>query len=479
MKHLLNRRIATVLVAGLFGVLAALPAASASASSSASGVPLQASTGVGSPDTATLALGRWLTPTEAEKLLEGLPIGKGVGAISPEALAKALAGLPGLQALDVGHLEESLKSTLEGLGSGATLEDLKNPTSLVATLETTLDKLLSLPELLKLEGLLGGEPLGLKLEEALTKVEPSELLAELLGSSSKPEALLEELLGVLPAELVESILGEGLGGGPLSSMTVSELAADLGITVKVLLEQIGETASQLPETKEILLDPLANGEVLSVLDGTNRIVLGTLSSLLDLEGKEGSEGEEGSKGTPGEEGKEGAEGKEGSKGTPGEEGKGTEGSKGGSGEGGSGGSGGTSGSGGSAGTGTTGTTLVVNVPPSTATPATPAAPATKAKTAKVTVGKIVVLKHSVHGIIARIVVKTPGAGKLKASNRDVQPVNRNVGAARELSFKVVLSRAGAATAHRHAPRAMTVKLRIAFAPSDGARSQTTVKLRFR
>ncbi|MHB1809534.1 MAG: hypothetical protein ACYCU0_09570, partial [Solirubrobacteraceae bacterium] len=420
----------------------------------------------------TYKLERLLSSAEVQKLLGGLSIGSLPGQISPEALAKALASLPALEALKVTDLEASLKKALEGLGSGTTLGLLAAPQSLVSNVVGLLDKLLSPLELLKLESLLGGESLQSKLEGALSTVQLDELLAKLTGSSSEPTALLEGLLGKLPTGTVESLLGGKLEA-PAIKTTVGELAAELGLTVEELLKQLGETVAQLPETKEVLLDPLSNGELLSVLNGTNRVVLGTLGHLLGLGGGAGSEGGTGGKGGSG-------------KGEGGSGGKGEGGGSGGSGSGGTGGAGGTSGGGTtSGGTKATGTTLIVGVPEAASAPAASTTPAaisasaakTKAAT-KVTKGRIVVVKHTVHGAVASIVVQTPGAGKLFARNRRVNPVNRHVGVARRLSFKVVLSRASAKAARR-GRRALRMKLRIVFKPTDGPRSHAIVQLRFR
>jgi hypothetical protein len=484
MRHPVRRRFqaatgrcaSVALITALFGVLAALPAASASASETSVGATAPSvgiEVGGGALDTPIYELDHWLTPAEVEKLLGGLQIGSLSGEISPEELAKTLASVPALQALKISDLEASLKSTLEGLGSGATLSLLENPTSLLSPLVSTLESLLSPLELLKLESLLGGESLQSKLEGALTKVELSELLAGLTGSATEPQALLEGLLGALPTELVEGLIGTKLGESPITATTVSELAADLGLTVEELAKGLGETVGQLPETAEVLLAPLSNGELLSVLDGTNKLLIGTLGSLLNLKGSEGGEdGNGGEGGEGGGEGGEGGSGEGGEGGGKGGEGGSGEGGKGGSSEGGLGGSGGTSGG------GATGTTLVVSVPATTTTAPATTTTSAKAKASKKTTGKIVVIKHTVHGFVATIVVKTPGAGKLTVNDRRVNRVDRKVSKARTFSFKVVLSRAGAKAARRSA-HALSTQVRIVFEPTNGARSHAIVKLRFR
>lgn len=469
-----TRYVTTALVAALFGTLAAIPAAPAVASQAPSGAtPIAPNgTGVSALTTPAYELNRWLTAAEVEKLLSGLKIGGLSGEITPEALAKALASLPALEGLKISGLEESLKTTLEGLGSGATLSLLENPTSLASTVTGLVDKLLSLEELLKLESLLGGESLQEKLEGALTKVELTELLAKLTGSSSEPAALLEQLLSGLPTEVVEKLLGTTLSEAPVSTTTVGELASGLGTTVEGLTNQLGVTVGQLQPTGEVLLAPLSNGEVLSVLPATSKVLLGTLDTLL------GTKGGEGSKGGSGEGSGEGGSG------GAGEGGSGAGGS-GGSGSGAKGGAGGVGGAGGTSGggSGATGTTLVVSVPAATS-PAAATSPSTDAAThpakrhGKLTVGRIRVVKHAVHGFAASIVVKTPGAGMVLVNNHRVDAVRRHVGKARRLSFRVVLSRSSARLARRR-HHALRMKVRIVFKATHGRRSHAIVKLRFR
>jgi hypothetical protein len=461
MQNIVRRRWAAPLVAALFGLLAALPAANAGATTPADAFHHSDARlpDVVAPDAATYQVQRWLTPDEAEELLASLPVGEGGEAISPQAIAEVLAGLPAFEALEVGHLEESLQSTLEGLGSGATLEDLENPASLATALQATLEGLLSGGELLGLNGLLGGESLAGKLEEALSSVDVNELLAKLLGSSGEPAALLEQVLSLLPPEALEGILGAKLGEGPISTTTVGELAGGLGTTTEELVQEVDETTQQLPETTEASLAPLANGELLSIIPATNRLVLGTLSSLLGQSSEEPSK-EEGGKGGAGE----GGEGGSG------------EGGEGGSGEGGTGGQGGNGGNGssGGGGSGSGGPTVIVNVPSSKPTGSAASAGGGAATSKE----KIVVLRHRVHGSVAMIVVKAPGAGELRATGRRLHPVKRRIDSARRLSFIVALSKAAAAKARRRAHRTK-VRLRIVFAPTQGTRSHAVVKLRFR
>lgn len=432
MPILVNRRVAAVAVAALLGLLAALPAAPAGAASGSVVKPL--TTPAGATYTAS-----WLSSEEVTSLLGGLPlnelpIGSGLGEISPEALLKALEALPVFNALGGDELE-ALKKAINGLGSGGTLEILKDPSSLTSGLTQTLEKLLGLG------GLLGGKNSGeiaKQLEEALEHVNVGELLSQLLGSSQSPEAiaLLEKLLKLLP---IEPILHEGLGSSPVSPQTLEELAKELGMSSEELVKELGSTG-------EAVTGELANGKLITVLNGTGELVVGTLDKVLGGEtgkeaGKETTETKETS--TEEETVKE--------TGTSKDTGAGTDNgiSPGGAG----------------------GTQVTVNFPGKGVSAAVK-------KATKKTVGKIVVLKHSVHASVAKIVVRTPGAGRITANNRDIRTVSRRVGRARRLTFEVVLSKAGIASLTR-GKRTHTLRLRIVFVPTHGLRSHAILKLRFR
>ncbi|HEY1687488.1 MAG TPA: hypothetical protein VGF95_01340 [Solirubrobacteraceae bacterium] len=457
MHIFVNRRVAAVAAAALLGLLAALPAAPASAS--------------GGSATYTAS---WLPSSEVEQLLgqlplSSLPIGGGSGAISPEALIEALEALPAFDGLNTEDLE-ALQSTIEGLGSGATLEILNNPGSLTSGLEATLKNLLG-----GLGKLLGGgnsaEEITGELEKALKGVNVEELLSQLLGSSQSPTALLEELLTLLPSTGLEQILGGSLGGSPVSTKTLEELANELGETSE-------ELAKELETSGEALTTELSNGEVLTVLNGTGKLVIGTLDKILGglPGGNEGTKEEtnkekETSKEETGKETETNKEKEEKEQESKEKESKEKEAKekeivtekevkeK------------ETSGNDTGNGSGAGGTQVTVNLPPTGTSAAV-----SKAK--KKTLGKIVVLKHSVHAGVATIMVRVPGAGRVTAHNGDIRTVNRRVGRARKLTFAVELSKAGVASL-THGKHAHSLRLRIVFRPTHGLRSHAILKLRFR
>ena len=130
--------------------------------------------------------------------------------------------------------------------------------------------------------------------------------------------------------------------------------------------------------------------------------------------------------------------------------------------------------------GGTGTTVVVSVPQAAAVSPSPASgtPRKPRRGAKLTTGRIVVVKHTVHGLVASIVVKTPGAGRILVDGSRIDQVRRHVGRARRLSFRVLLS-SGAAKIARRAHHSLSLKVRIVFAATHGRRSHAIVRLRFR
>lgn len=453
-----NRYTATALTASMLGLLAALPAAPAGASTTP-----RRSSQIASPNAiSTYELSKVLTTAQLEELLAGLPISElGSGAISPETLSKALASLPALEGIEgvkSEELQKALQKALEGLSSGTTLKEaLENPTGLTSTTVSTLESLLG--------GLLGGSEateLTKELEEALSKVGASELITKLLGSSESPTATLEQLLSLLPTSLVQGVLGGELGELPFSQKTLEELASELGMTTETLDKEVGSTTEQLPGTTEAVLAPLSSGETVAILNGAEKLVVSTLSTLAPAGGStEGGSGEGGSG-----------------------SGEGTgEGS--GSGEGGAGsGSGGTvSGGTTSGGTGgspaggtasTTGPTVIVNLPTSQTSGS-----ANAAQKKHRPGGHIKILRHHVYHTTARLLLKVPDAGKIVVRNKHVRTIRRHVGHGRRLSLLVVLSKAGVASVRHHRRHGLRFRLKVVFKPKHGARSHAAVRLRFR
>jgi hypothetical protein len=427
---------AAALCASLLGLLAALPASSANART----VPVSRSA------LASYELSKVFSAQQLEELLAKLPVSVNESPLTPQALAAALAHLPALEGLEVKHLEEALKKGFEKLGAGTTLEEaLQNPTALAATVTQTVQGLLSPLELTLLEDLLG-QSLSQSLQGALGEVNSGELLQRLLGSESQgPAKTLEGLLQSLPKSTVEKLFGSGLGSTPVTEQTVSELAEEVGMTSKEIAESAGESTSELPPTAKALTAPLSNKAAVSVLDGTDKAVLDTLSSLVPGAGEgEGS-------------------GKEGSGSGSGGSGAGS----GGSGSGGS-GSGGSSGAGGNG--GSSGTTVIVNVP-------TQSASGGGGKSSSATAGHVKVLGHRVHGDVATITLAAPGAGTIVLRNGDIKPIARKVAHAGQVSIRVKLSKAGIAAVRRH--RRLLLHLGVSFRPSQGASSRASMALLFK
>ncbi len=434
----LNRCSAIALSTGLLGLLAALPASSATASSAGR---RPQTTGQASPGNVLVSyeLGSVLSSAQLQELLSKLPIGLS-GPISPQALAQALSELPALKGLGIGHLQETLKSAIEGLGSGAKLEGvLESPAAFVSELETTLKKLFPL-EALKLESLLGGKSISEELSEALGQVDVGELLQKLLGSGSEgPAMTLEALLKTLPGATVEKVLGSGLSGDSVAEQTVQQLAEKVGMTSEELAAKVGATSTELPATAKALTAPLSDEKALSVLDGAHKAVVDILSSL-----------------PPG-----GASGEG--------EGAGDGAGSGGSGSGGS----GVGGSGDSPRAQASGPTVIVNMPAQTQGSTSAA---TKSQSASA--GRVRVISRRMHGDVATIVITTPGRGTVALRNGDIKPITHQVGHAGRLTLQVRLSRAGhvAARRRRHGLR---LHLTVSFTPSRGTASRASTALRFK
>lgn len=426
-------------------LLAALPASSSAAATAGRAGQIKPNT-----VSASYTLNSMLTPQQLEELVGELPVGVGTSALSPAELAQALAHLPALESLHVSHLQEGLKKSFEGLGSGAKLEEaLSNPATLLSGAATEVEKLLSPTELLALKGLLGGTSLTKTLQEALETADAGEVLHELIASGSEgPGKTLEALLETLPSPVAQGLLGSTLGSEPVSEQSVQTLAEKLDISAQQLAESAGQNTTELPGTAKALTMPLSDGEVVSVLDGVDKAAIGTLDTLAPEGGPGG--GEAG--------------------------GSGSGGSGAGSGGSGAGGAGTGSGSGGGAGSGgnpnavATGPTVIVEMPSTSSSKAG----AASGKGAE----RVKVIGHRVHGDMATVTVQAPGAGTLTLRNGDIRPISRKVGHAGRLSIQVRLSKAGIAAARRHGHR-MQLRLSVSFTPAHGARSSAPVTLLFK
>src|ERR1700691_3093173 len=203
------------LCAASIALLAAMPTASAFASSGAdgSGSTAPALRALGAP-------GELLAAGQLDELLAGLPLGD----LSTAQLAHYLAGLEGIQVLaslrvgllgteelGVVGLEEGLSKAIEQLGGSATLGELENSADLLPDVEGKLDGLLTA---LLGSALDAGQQQGLS--EALGTLDLDQLVGALLASAQEPAQLsgLSSLAGGL---------FEGLGSGAVEGLLGSTL----------------------------------------------------------------------------------------------------------------------------------------------------------------------------------------------------------------------------------------------------------------
>jgi hypothetical protein len=355
-----------------------------------------------------------LAPAEVEQALASVPL-KGVSAAQ---LSEALARLSGIGVLPAGPLREALEKALTGLQEkGDTLGQLGAP-ELIAEVQTMVNELLSPSQLNELSNLLGGESLSSALTKALGSLDARQMLGQLLGSSIEPEKLLGQVLTALSPETLSTLTGSTLAGESVLKSTVGELASKLGTTPEALAADLGSSSSELPASATALTAPLADGRTLGVLEGTERLDLGTLSG-------------------------------------------GTLGSGGGS-------SGGAGGAGGSGTPGST-TTILSSVPSQSS--ATPAA------SAKPTLAKVKILSRKVKGDVVTLVVQLPAAGKLLVSGRGVKKLSRQVKKAQRLTLRVVATKAEASLLHKHRRR-VRLELKASFTPVSGPSSATSTKVAF-
>jgi len=395
-----RRLFGVTLSAALLGLLAALPTAPAQASS-ASITPL---------------------PTnQVEELLEKAPLGK----LEVPELAEVLSKLPQFQGVSPETVQTAIEEAVAQLKSEnpqATLEELLDgggQSKVEAKLKALLGGLSTL-----LETLLGGNPAH-KIEEALKSKSPQEVIGEQLQLSPEPEKLLQQILSALKPETLESLLGSLLSGEPFSKQTVAELASELEMTSQSLAEQVGKTATTLPETAAAITAPLTDGKDLAALNGVEGVTLGLVEKGSAAIGGTGGSGS---------------------------------GSNGGNG----GGSGGTGGSGGP-GTGP-GTTIVVTMP----------ATSTGAGTAAATsaVGKVKIVSHKIKGRLLTIVAEVPSAGTLSMSAKDVGSVRRETAKKERVTIQTTLRKAEAASLGKH-HRKLKDTVKLSFKPVSGASSSAS------
>jgi hypothetical protein len=478
--------------------LAALPTASALASADSSRPD-----GTGTAMRPALSVGQLVTPGqllsagELQTLLSTLPLSD----LSGAQLAHYLATLEGVSALSglklgllsskklgVVGLEESLRKAIEQLGPSATLGELVKIEDFLPELTDALEGKLGDLGLLGplLEKLPGGGSAGL--EGALGSLNLEQLVGSLLKDTTPREQLAEELAGLaggLFGELgaehkLEGLLGGSELTGGFGPESVKEVAEDLNTTPAMVGEDLGQTASELPESTTMLTAPLKDGKLAGVAPAVKGLVTGVLDNVGETPigeeggGKVGS-GEGGNEGS-GEGGGEGSgegkgseEGKGSGEGNGSGNGEGGKGSGSGSGSGeGKGGSGEGKAGGGQGGTGSGGSTTVLLTTPASS----PAAPAPKQRT-----GTVAILSHRVRGHVATIVLSVPAAGTATLAGKGVRGASRQAARAEHLTLRASLSRAASASLRRH--HRLPVRLNASFHPTNGSSSSVTVTAIFR
>jgi hypothetical protein len=457
-----------VLWTASIALLAAMPTASAFASSNTrgGGDPLS---GIPAPAVRPLtAPGELLSAGQLQTLLAALPLND----LSAAQLAHYLAGLEDISVLASLHvgllsteelglagLEEGLRHGIEQLGATATIGELANTAELLPDIEAKLNSLLT-----SLLGSALGASQQQDLSEALATLNLDQLVGALLASAKEPAQLdgLTDLAGKLFEGLgpggLEGVLGDSTLAGGFAPTTVENVARELSTTPEVLSGELGQTAEQLPATTTLLTAPVTDGKLLAVAPAVKGLALGLLGA---VSGEETGNGSGEGSGTGQGEGKGGSGSGEGSGGS-GE-------SKGGSGSG-QGGSGapGTVGSGGNTGT----LTLVVSLP------SAPGAPSAVANSAKSATPKIKLLSAKTKGALATIALQAPASGRLTLHGNGVTSSSRIVARAQRVTMRLRLSKAGVASLRRHRGR-LKVKLHLSFITTAGASSSATTTLSFK
>jgi hypothetical protein len=354
-----------------------------------------------------------ITPIEASQvtsLLNQTPL----ASLPTAELTGALEGVPQLEGIEAATVQAALTEAIEALkGEGANVGELLGSsgavTQLVASLTEALGPLAGL-----IETLLGGNPAA-KLTEALGSLNSSDLLDTILGSSAEPERAIEGLLGSLnPAEL-ESLFGSSFAGTPWIRLTVNELAAQLGISVEKLAEDLGIAALDLPGTATALTAPLTDGKTLGLLDGLGGVNLALLGDSIE---KTSGSGEDGGSGA---------------------------------------------------------TNITSSTPASTST-TKPAASTATAPAKKST--PIRVIRRSVKGDNVSIEVAVPAAGKVWIEGRGIKAVHRECAKAMTATLHTTLTRARAAAFHKHPHRKVPTTIKVGFKQAGGPASSASIRIAF-
>jgi hypothetical protein len=405
-------------------LLAAIPAASASASPEASSAAL--------PVGGLTAL----APAELDGLLEEVPLTETtipVGTLEVPRLAKLIAELPGITQLSgVKHVggragleEKIVKAIKDLLAEEEELEELVGGFDLEALLEERLE---AAEEAVESEL---GRSLEEVLDEGLESLTLSELLSRLLGQAAHPTVLADRLFGAIEPEELEEALGTQLSGEAFTRMDLAEVAAETGESSAQLAEKLGQTPSELPGTAIALIKPLANGQVLAVFGGARGLAYGLIGTRpVTQEAEEPEEPPAGSSG-PGM-----------GDGTP---------------------------------ESPVGNGALTSTSASTSAPAPSTLPLIT--TAPPVVGRIKILSHRAKGASVTIVLELPAAGRLTVHGSNLASVSRTATRAERLTLRVGASKAGAASLHKR--HLLKVKLQAFFRPARGTPSSATLAVALR
>lgn len=374
--------------------------------------------------------------------------GVALSALEVPLLAKLLSHLPGIAALATvdglggsAGVEQAMVQAIDELaGEGELVEELVGGFGLALGFEEQLEATYEAsarahetgaPETLEeaVEEALGRSPEE-AIDEGLESLTLGELFSKLIGKAAHPEALAGALFAASDQEGLQEILGTALAGEPFVAATAGEAAAALSITPAELAEKLGKTPPQLPESAVALFAPLHNGQQLGVFAAKQGLAFGLVGEAPPVE-EEPEEAEQ-------EEEPDNAGGtgpvKSGGSNPP-------------------------------AGPDSSSAPAATAAISSTAPGGAPAPTQTSAGPAKVRF-----VAHRVNGAALTLTLAVSGAGRLTVSGHGVSAIHRTLAHARRVSLKLHITRAAAASLHRH--HRLKLALRASFVPTAGAPSVT-------
>jgi hypothetical protein len=416
-----------VLLTGLVGLAAALPASAPA--------DAQPATAASQPATTTPVNVSALSPQAVQELLSQIPVGGAgipAGDLEVPQLAKVIAELPGIDALQgvgglggTAGLEAALRESLgKLLGNGnLSLGQLLSSQELTGELVKTLEATTHLPVAPLIEALLLRSPQAV-LSEGLGSVDLSELLAKLFGGSANPAPLIGQLLEGLEPATLGGLVGSVPTGAPAQDVNLAELAATLAKTPQQLAEALGRTLATLPETADGATQLLGDGSEIALLDGFGGLNLGLVERTTEGAGVVGGAGSTGSTGSTGAT---------------------------------------TTGA-----TGGTPASIVITMPGNPA-----ASPTAGSASASKAAGKVEILSHKMKGETATLVVEVPSAGRLTISASGFKKVTLQAAKAERMTVHSTLTKARAASLRKRRGRETKIKMTGTFVPVSGHSSSAS------